>query len=219
MRSYVLFNILHKVSTIFHHQWLFENHWNLFHDLSSNMMKGKKEKEKREFWIVCNREIDIIVERNRNAFRFVIRLWSTEIVSRVFLKDGRKGGEQKESESNSSQKTLMGPSNGGSRVLFLVELKSSVIILGSDVLKREASPVSSEIWVKNFEKGWRKIVVVSSRQREESSNGLLSVYPQLAGLGASLDPRTIRFPRSWKKKIFDGGLFFHRAFLSFSSAM
>lgn len=114
-----------------------------FHDLFSNTMKGKKEKGKERilFCIVCNREIDIIVERNRNAFRVVIRLWSTKIVSsRAFssLKDGRKGGEQKESESNSSQKTLMGPSNGDSRVLFLVELKSSVIILGSDVLKREA---------------------------------------------------------------------------------
>lgn len=64
----------------------------------------------------------------------------------------------------------MGPSNGGSRVLFLVELKSSVIILGSDVLKREASPVSSGSGLKTSKRdegksGGRGVfVVVSSRQ-------------------------------------------------------
>lgn len=139
-RQYIHFNMRsHVLFCIKYHQW-----WWLYYSstiFSQTRWKEKKKKEKREFWIVCNREIDIIVERNRNAFRVVIRLWSTKIVSsRAFpsLKDGRKGGEQKESESNSSQKTLIGPSNGDSRVLFLVELKSSVIILGSDVLKREA---------------------------------------------------------------------------------
>lgn len=82
-----------------------------FHDLSSNTMKWKKEKEKRKFWIVCNRETDIIVERNRNAFRAVIRLWSTEIVSsRAFpSKMGEKEASKKGKREEFESKNFDGP--------------------------------------------------------------------------------------------------------------
>lgn len=117
-----------------------------FHDLSSNTMKWKKEKEKREFWIVCNRETDIIVERNQNAFRAVIRLWSTEIVSsRAFpSKMGEKEASKKGKREELESKNFDGPEQWRLSCSVSSGIKKlRIIILGSDVLKREASPVSS----------------------------------------------------------------------------
>lgn len=224
MRSHVLSNILHKVSSVVSPVIIWEPLKLFFRDLFSNAIKEERRKRKKNFestWNRRNRGKESECFSGHNSFMVHRNRVESRVPSKMSERRRAKG-KREQFES----KNFDGPEQWrlSCSVSSGIKKLRNYSRLGR-FKTRGLFPVSSGSGLKTSKRDEGKssgrgvFVVVSSRQREESSNGLLSVYPQLAGLGASLDPPTIRFPRSWKRKIFDGGLFFHRALLSFSTAM